>query len=514
MDECLPRGSLDAATLAMLLEKERRESRALRQELARLTAGLARQNRVIAELERRDAARQEELAEQRRLTVGLTEQNTLLRQRIAAVELENARLRGVLPGRAPTREPEVRPAVQPREQTPRKKRAGAHNRGRRQQLQPTRWETHAAKQCPQCGTALSGGWIVRRVCVVDLPACAPLAVTQHRIIRRQCPRCGKRVTPRPVGVEAGRIGRSCFGPRLMAAIAVMATLERLPGRMIGDRLAREYGLQISHGAICGVLHRLAHNGMPRYAELQAAARASPVVHADETGWRENGQHSTVWTVCTPELVTVHHGRRTNAMIDGILGADFPGTLVSDCYAAYDHFPGAKQRCWAHLVRELEALLQEHSTTPETVAWVEGILALYQQARARRPAAEEGETPQAVGRRERRAQSYEALLLQLCPATLDPRLPHATLAKRLRSKVAELFTFVRDPTVPATNNAAERSLRPLVIARKISGGTRSPAGSTTRMILYSLAATERLHGRDPAALFHALALTPPGLSLPS
>jgi hypothetical protein len=169
----------------------------------------------------------------------------------------------------------------------------------------------------------------------------------------------------------------------------MATIERLPGRMICDRLRRDYGLQISHGGMIGLLTRMAAAGRPVDEELGHAVRASAVVNADETGWREHGQHSTVWSLSTPSSVVVYHGRRSNAASDGILGADFGGTIVADCYAAYDHFPGPKQRCRAHRVRELQTLQRDHAATPATVAWVEGVLVLSEQARSARPADEEG-----------------------------------------------------------------------------------------------------------------------------
>jgi transposase len=340
-------------------------------------------------------------------------------------------------------------------------RAPEHNHGRQQTERATRWETHAAEQCPQCGTALAGGWIMRRVQVIDLPSVAPLEVTQHRIVRRQCPRCGTRVVPPVVGAAGGRIGRCRFGPRLVAAIVTTATVERLPGRLTQERLAREHGLWISHGAIIGLLRRMAAVGTPSYVHLEAAIRASAVVHADGTGWRENGTRTMVWTTTTAQTTVVHHGRRTSEAIDAILSPDFGGTIVADRYAACNHFPGRKQRFRAHLVRELETLLHEQIDQPETVAWTEAILTIYSQARAPRPPPEEGWTEQASRARERRAQQCEAQILLLCPATLDPTVPHATLAARCRSHLAELFTFVRDPAVPATNDAAERSLRPLV-----------------------------------------------------
>ena len=82
-----------------------------------------------------------------------------------------------------------------------------------------------------------------------------------------------------------------------------------------------------------------------------------------------------------------------------------------------------------------------------------------------------------------------------------------LCDRVERYHPELFTFVADPAVPPTNNAAERALRPLVIARKISGGTRSRQGSRTRMILQSLVATWEVRGLDPHAEFLALLRAP-------
>lgn len=174
---------------------------------------------------------------------------------------------------------------------------------------------------------------MRRVQVIDLAPVAPLEITEHRILLRQCPRCGKRVLPQPVGLDAGRIGRSRFGPRLIAAIATMWTAERLPIRVIQERLQREYGLVIRQGGIVGLLQRMAAAGERTYQQIQQEVQTSPVVYADETGWRENGQHTTVWTVSTSRQVYVSHGRRTNEAIDDILGADFGGTIVADCYAA-------------------------------------------------------------------------------------------------------------------------------------------------------------------------------------
>ncbi len=65
----------------------------------------------------------------------------------------------------------------------------------------------------------------------------------------------------------------------------------------------------------------------------------------------------------------------------------------------------------------------------------------------------------------------------------------------------------EPGVPADNNAAERSLRHLVTSRKISGGTRSPQGTQTKMRLASLFGTWRARGEDPLRAAHQLLVSP-------
>ena len=81
---------------------------------------------------------------------------------------------------------------------------------------------------------------------------------------------------------------------------------------------------------------------------------------------------------------------------------------------------------------------------------------------------------------------------------DKAAPQHVLAKRICQYLPELFTFVEYPSVASSNNAAERAIRPAVIARKISGGTRSAKGSQTKTRLMSVFATWSLQGKEPIA----------------
>ena len=103
---------------------------------------------------------------------------------------------------------------------------------------------------------------------------------------------------------------------------------------------------------------------------------------------------------------------------------------------------------------------------------------------------------------------ERQLLARCrPFLDDPSAVQGKLCRRIKRFIKELFVFVADPAVPSDNNAAERSLRHLVVSRKISGGTRSQQGTDTKMTLASLFGTWRAQGLNPLAACRQLLASP-------
>ena len=215
-------------------------------------------------------------------------------------------------------------------------------------------------------------------------------------------------------------------------------------------------------------------------------RASPVFHADETGWRQNGNNGYVWTFSTPtERYFLRRGRG-QAVVDEALGEAFSGVLVSDFYAAYHHYDGPKQRCWAHLLRDIHDLVARYLKDAPLARWAAAVHRLYEEAKA-------FSHPQA--RRRRTAQlALERKLLAICqPFLADPLAVQGKLCRRIERHIKELFVFVAEPDVPADNNPAERSLRHLVISRKVSGGTRSEQGTESKMTLASIFGTWRAQG---------------------
>jgi len=371
----------------------------------------------------------------------------------------------------------------------RKRRAPEQNRARQRET-ATDTVTHQLSQCPDCGSRLGGVHVGRRRQVVDVPPPAAVVVTEHAVEKGWCSACRK-WHEAPLDLSGVVVGQRRLGVRVAALVAHLRTTLRLPIRSIQRYLADLHGVRVSVGEIINLLQQVAAHGAAAVTQIRDQARRRPVVHADETSWREAGHNGYVWLLATPEgeRYVERHQSRAGAVANALLGDDFTGVLVTDFYGGYNDTPGGQhQRCWVHLLRDLHALEEAHPAHDETQTWVTQVKAVFAHIQTFRttprttpPPADDPALPLAA----RLRQDLRALGAQFVQARDHPCRP---LAWRLWHFQHELLTCVCDPRVPPDNNAAERAIRPLVIARKISGGTRSARGSQTQMRLYSLAAT--------------------------
>ena len=424
----------------------------------------------------------------------LEEQLTAAQQRIE--ELEKLKTPPPAFAKANVKKPQAG------EKKPRKKRAAQHHHGRRREA-PTRIVEHRIVSCPACASRLGGVSVARRRQVIEIPPPPPVEVTEHVVYHGWCSECQKwREAPLEVSTEV--LGQGRLGVKITSLVAYLRTVMRLPVRQIQAYLATLHGLKISSGEIVEVMHRLKAKLEPTLAGLKAAIRASPAVQADETGWRENGQNGYIWSASTPTVrYYEYHHSRGHEVVEALLGSDFQGVLGSDFYAAYNVHQGLHQRCWVHFLRDGHDLKEQYPDDQEVQQWATDVKAVYERAIAY--AGPDASLPVAKQEAQRRKQqhAFEQDLWQLCAPYVHTSSPLQTLCKRVERFLPELFVFVARPEVPAHNNLAERSVRPLVIARKISGGSRSPTGSQTRMALFSCLGTWAAQGLNP--FLHCLAL---------
>lgn len=382
---------------------------------------------------------------------------------------------------------------------PRKKRAPEHNAGR-PRAAPTQRVQHAYERCPDCGYLLRGQSIARTREVIDLPPPPPVVVTEHQLLKRYCPVCQRWQVPSP-DWSGQVLGQGRLGVRLVSLLAYLRTEARLPVRTIQEYLATLHQVHLSTGAIVDLLARLRDATAAERAALLAQAQASPIAHMDETGWREDGQNGYVWGLSTPgpQAVRYYHFDHSHAgaVATDLLG-DFDGHLSTDFSGAYNAYGGKHQRCWTHLLRDLHDLKTAHADDVEVIAWAQDVRALYDEAQTTL----RGPPPPTPPQREVLYRQWEdrAHVLGLAHAgAANKEHPCHALCHRLLRHQGELFQFVRVPGLSADNNAAERMLRPLVITRKISGGSRTPAGTATRMALSTLFGTWKARGLNT---FHA------------
>lgn len=436
------------------------------------------------------------MAEQARVIARLEQDIADLRRTVATL-MEQVDSGGGTSGTAmgtPTGMPGLK-AVQASQGSARERKRRAPGAGRRR-MNATRTEVHALTQCPRCGAGLSGGTVKRTREVIELPA-PRVVVTEHQYVERRCGVCGTRCVPTPQ-LDGQVQGRGRLGHGLTSLLVLLREDARLPVRTIQHLLQTLTGLHLSVGAIVAASDRVAKRAEPPLAAIAQAIRGSPVVHLDETGWRQAGRNGFIWTASTPTQQYLIYGSRKKTMVDDLIGTDYAGVVVSDFYTAYTGDARRHQYCWAHLLRDIDELAAQHPNAA-LHGWASAVRGCLHRAMA----AATGDPTQRL--RERVAAETE--LRHLCQPWLEPRVPQTPLCARILRHLESLFVFVTEPGVPATNNAAERSLRHLVTIRKISGGTRSAKGTQTRMALASLYGTWRLQRTNPYRATFALLASP-------
>lgn len=359
----------------------------------------------------------------------------------------------------------------------------------RKLLQPAQSERtipiHGPTTCPDCGTRLENRGLKRRT-VLDAQ---PLRSEKQLLLLdvKRCPKCRRTFRAKPPGV----LPKNLFTNRLLAVVAVEHYLH---GRTLGQ-LQRQLG--IGYGALINALHGLARRLQPVIPKLIREYRAALVKHADETGWRTDGRGGYTWLFCTLRLSLFRfRASRSAKVAHEVLGAKrLPGTLVVDRYSAYNKAPCPIQYCYSHLSRDIEDLQKDDPDDPEVNRFVETALPQLAAAMSLRQ----------LNLSKRQFRQQAAALRHDIETTMNASASHPGvqhIQDLFREKSHRMYRWTLDPRIPAENNRAERELRPLVIARKVSFGSQSDAGAATREVLMSVLVTLQKRAPDPLATLTA------------
>jgi transposase len=343
--------------------------------------------------------------------------------------------------------------------------------------------------CPRCRGVLMK--LLRHARIVEDATPMNPEVTKFKTRSGYCINCDCRVESRAAHQPpAADVPHGQIGINALALGVMLRVRHRLPFRQISQVFLKMAGLSVSAGGLVKQVKRIARWLEGEYQKLILKMRASKVLHADETGWRIDGTNAWTWVFTQPLLTLFVTDRsRGRKVISDILGEAFGGKLVCDFYGAYDGIDCEKQRCLTHLLREVKDLGVKHESFASDT-WAMKLKKWCKDAIAHKKKWKTTRDPKYEMGASRIEDRLDGLI------KIDPE--HVE-AKRLRKRLAkyrpELTRFLWDEHLEPTNNPAERALRPMVVARKITGGSRSPAHAQAWAKLSSILATQEQNGKN-------------------
>jgi transposase len=370
---------------------------------------------------------------------------------------------------------------------------------------PDQRRRHVPRRCRGCGKGLAGAPEVglERRQVFDIPSIR-VRVTEHQMVKRRCG-CGVvTCADAPAGVDAP----VQYGPNVAAIVIYLYVGQFLSKDRTAKALAELFGTPISGGTVAAMSARAAAglSGQGGFAEqVRDRLTEAQVAHFDETGLRVAGRLRWVHSASTDKyvLITVHDKRGVEAMNAAGVLPDFTGIAVHDGWAPYDTYDKATHaRCNAHILRELQAVIDHHDQTGGENEWCWAAQAadalrtmkhLVDEALAR-DGTLNGVDTTLMGEAKRDFRSAARLGARATAARATGlEKDHNALARRLLDKHDDHLRFTIDARAPFDNNAAEREIRMIKIRQKVSGCLRTLAGAEQFCAIRSYLATTTKHG---------------------
>jgi transposase len=460
-------------------------------EIDRLTAENQRLRAELShhqsQLQQIQAALEEEVAAKRWLEVQLMEAQAILGQLVNA----NKRLTSDLNDlkQAPFKSRRRASANRSASSSGRRGRQVGHpgqGRVRLERIDQTE-RVEVGDTCPDWGTPLTGETQVRTRVVEDIEPVRPTRVTCYEIERGWCPHC-RTYQENPV---TAALPNYRLGLRLMLFVVYQKVALGLSYGKIKRELATYFGLSVSRGTLQAIVSEVAQLFGPAYKQLIQLMRQQAVLHVDETGWRVDGHNHWLW-IFVNDVVTLYllSRSRGSKVPKALLGQTFEGVLISDFFSAYGPLDYQKAKCWAHLLADTHALTKgQPPPESDPVRFHHQLYTLFLEMGL---ALEVAATDELA--REQLYQEMGTRLLTL--AQHDWQDPDCQrLARRIEKHLEELLLWLRHPAVTPDNNEAERELRPAVITRKTSFGSRSRHGAHAFAVLLSLIRTWERQGDD-------------------
>lgn len=295
-------------------------------------------------------------------------------------------------------------------------------------------------------------------------------IIEHRARKYLDMATGKiRIAPIPAQIRKGGL----FGADINAAVAFMKGGCHMSYTTIQRFFKELLRLDGARGTLCKAAQKASDSLQPVYEQLVRRIKGEPQLGIDETGHHDGGKLHWTWCFDTPDYSVFKIDKsRGESVLESVLGSDFTGLICADYWGAYRKyarlFDVPVQYCMAHLIREIR-FIAEHSVkklSRRGRCLLEWLKKLFKTLHTRDKLTAEG---------------FIRSLKRIKEGLLERirRPPEHALAKKLARRfkgtaAKDYFRFLTEPGVEPTNNGTERQIRPVVIDRRITQGTRGKA----------------------------------------
>lgn len=368
-----------------------------------------------------------------------------------------------------------------------------HKGATREIPEPTKTKNHFLNKCPHCNDLLGKPFDVEERIEEEIPEPQPVKTTRHIIGFYNCKNCGV------VTAETGLPKEGGFGKNILAHTTLMKYDDRLPARKVVNALNRNHLLALTHSTVLNIVQRVVKTAQHAYEQLKIQVRTFFSIYIDETGVKVQGKQFWIWifTTLTMTLFVIRSSRHCK-VVKEVLGEDFKGVINCDGWEAYKTYKDDNdnvllQRCWAHPIREVEAVAEKHEEVKPLFKWFQDIYVMVCKAR---------ESGKPLYVRERLKEKCEQELQKWLDVT-KPYKELKTIRTKIENGFEHWFTCIIHPEVEPTNNRAERMLREEVVLRKITGTLRNEKGTTANEVMMSLITTWKQQNKNPFLELRAL-----------
>jgi predicted RecB family nuclease len=237
---------------------------------------------------------------------------------------------------------------------------------------------------------------------------------------------------------------------------------RLPYRVIEQASEDQFGSKIGDSSIVRFVRCFGEYYADTEQILVKNILQSPFIHADETKVNIQGTEQYVWVFTDGKHVVFKlTPTREAEMVHEFLG-DYAGTLISDFYPGYDSVKCKQQKCWVHLIREMNDDLWKSPFDSEFEGFVLNVRNLIVPIL---------EVVEDRGLKTKKLNKFNINVTQFYDNTIN-KTYKSDLALKYQKRFVRyrdsLFVFLSEDNIPWNNNAGERAIRHLAVQRKISG----------------------------------------------